>query len=126
MTPQQIANRVSQEADARFDEVIERLLFILEHRPQTLVKKWGQTGLLLGLPDFVQETLAEWLEEEVFKIIDAKALGEDIDEDIVNTRLHAVRQRAVKEYEAIVEAVKQGREEHYISLSWGEQKTHLL
>ena len=31
MTPQQLINRVQKEADARFGETIERLLFLLEY-----------------------------------------------------------------------------------------------
>jgi len=62
---------VQEGADARFDEVIERLLFLLDTEPRKLIWKWKQTGLMAGIDDdFVAQTLAEKLEEEAHKIID--------------------------------------------------------
>ena len=51
MTPQQILNRVQEEADVRLDETIERLLFLLttqseQSRSEKYLYKWMQSGLL--------------------------------------------------------------------------------
>lgn len=58
MTPQQIAKKVQEAADARFPEVIERLLFLLEAKRDLsrFVKKWIQTGLL---SDVAEEDMGE-------------------------------------------------------------------
>lgn len=120
MTPKQIAKRVQEGADARFDEVIERLLSLLErqHRPQLttqqLVHKWHQTGLLDGLPDFVQETLAEWLEDATHKLIDWNYL-EDPDSKVFEEKcgetLLGLRNKAKSEYERVEKIVKHSVQE---------------
>lgn len=55
MTVQHLNQLVQSGADARFDEVIERLLFILDTPPfptnDVLLNKWNQTGLLDGFED---------------------------------------------------------------------------
>jgi hypothetical protein len=74
-----------------------------------------------GLPDFVQKTLAGWLEKEALKIIDANALGDVVDENTVIERFHAIRQKALKDYELCKTIARRAIEEdkptsHYISL----------
>lgn len=130
MTAAQISKRIQDGADARFGDVIERLLSLLEyqHRPQPttqqLVYKWHQTGLLDGLPDFVQETLAGWLEDAAHKLIDWNCL-EDPDpkvyEDKCSETLLGLRDKANFEYERVRTIVElSGREDrpidHYESL----------
>lgn len=129
MTAAQISKRVQDGADARFGDVIERLLSILETTPpptdpQKLVWKWKQTGLLDGLPDFVQETLSKWLEDAAHKLIDWNCL-EDPDpkvyEEKCNETLLGLRDKAKFEYERIKDIVERARREekpveHYLAL----------
>ena len=79
----QIADRIQHEADARWTDVIERLLFILERErslapapPTTegLLKKWRQSGLLKGLEGRWEEDLAYRLEGAAHELIDWVAL----------------------------------------------------
>ena len=129
VTPQQIAKRVQEGADARFGDVIERLLSILENPPpiadtQKLVRKWHQTGLLDGLPDFVQATLAEWLEDAAHKLIDWSCLENPdpkVFEDKCSETLFGLRDKAKFEYDRIETAVRRAKTEgqpldHYLSL----------
>jgi hypothetical protein len=90
MTPQQIVNRVQKEADARFGETIERLLFLLERQYKTrnhtflrieeYVKKWSLTGLLDNINDYeLKKEAAIALEEGAWELI--KLQTESIDKN---------------------------------------------
>ena len=83
-----------------------------------------QTGLLDGLPDFVQETLSKWLEDAAHKLIDWNCL-EDPDpkvyEEKCNETLLGLRDKAKFEYERIKDIVERAkreekRAEHYLTL----------
>ena len=106
MTVQHLNQLVQNGADARFDEVIERLLFILEYppflsEPKALVWKWSRTGLLDGLNGSAQQELAEKLEAEARLIIDWMVLenpNEDAFEEAVK-RFGKLREETIVDYE---------------------------
>ena len=86
--------------------------------------KWHQTGLLDGLPDFVQETLSKWLEDAAHNLLDWNYL-EDPDpkafEEKCSETLLGLRDKAKFEYERIKDIVERARREdkpveHYLSL----------
>jgi len=90
----QLRDRVQHEADARLSEVVEHLLFILEHPPflsedKHLVWKWEQTGLLADLDETGKIYLSQALEEESRRLIDWHALEHpsevEYDEEILTT-----------------------------------------
>lgn len=94
MTPQQIAKRVQEIADARFGEVVERLLFILEAKRDLshFIKKWSRTGLLSDIPEedvgeaaFALETTALALMDECIKKGDTSW---ETNEDYICKRFH--------------------------------------
>jgi len=128
VTAAQISKRIQDGADARFGDVIERLLSILESHQKIdsrkLVEKWKQTGLLDGLPDFVQETLSKWLEDAAHKLIDWNCL-EDPDpkvyEEKCSETLFGLWDKAKFEYERIKDIVERAKREekpveHYLAL----------
>jgi hypothetical protein len=89
-----------------------------------LVHKWHQTGLLDGLPDFVQETLAGWLEDAAHKLLDWNYL-EDPDpkvfEEKCSETLLGLRDKAKFEYERVKSIAEFSKKEnrpidHYASL----------
>lgn len=107
MTPAQISKRVQEVADARFDEVIERLLFLLERppfcpKPLGLVWKWKQTGLLDGVDDATVQTLAEKLEEAALQIVGWCALENPNDDKIskATEKFFNIRKEVIADYEA--------------------------
>ena len=78
MTAQQIIKRVAQEADARFDEVIECLLILLQHEEEEsdrtsdlgkLVAKWKLCGLLAKVTEENIGEAARALERTAFILI---------------------------------------------------------
>lgn len=94
MTPQQIAKKVQEAADARFPEVIERLLFLLEAKRDLshFIKKWRQTGLLsdiaeedMGEAAFALETTALALIDECTKKGDTSW---ETNEELICKRFH--------------------------------------
>jgi hypothetical protein len=75
----QLRNRVQHEADARLSDVVERLLFILEHPPflsedKHLVWKWEKTGLLADLDETGKIYLSQSLEIATNQLLDWCAL----------------------------------------------------
>lgn len=79
MTAQQIANRVKEVADARFNEVIERLLRLLDARSDIphLIWKWNQTGLLEDVLEKDKGDASYALETACLELIDqAVATGD--------------------------------------------------
>ena len=128
VTAAQISKRIQDGADARFGDVIERLLSILESHQKLdsrrLMEKWKQTGLLDGLPDFVQATLAEWLEDAAHKLIDWCCLENPdpkVYEEKCSETLLGLRDKARFEYERVKTIVELSRREdrpidHYVSL----------
>lgn len=110
MTPNQIVNRVQEQAGARFHEVIERLLFLLQ-RPQIdrpyptiehLLWKWEQTGLLKDcLSPNHKELLAVRLEDKARELVGMFSHKFAIDEDSVREQfcnvLIATRQEYIQQ-----------------------------
>jgi hypothetical protein len=105
VTPQQISKKVQEEADARFGEVIEHLLFLLERppfcsKPFGLVWKWKQTGFLDGVnDDSLAQTLAEKFEEAALKLVGGRALEHPNDDEILD-RFLDIRKETIAEYES--------------------------
>lgn len=97
MTPNQIAKKVQEEADARFDEVIERLLFLLEcPRPsrETIREKWSHSGLLNGLEKSLAAELAFKLEEKTLELIELQVQqGFQLKEDYVADQFFNLRRQ---------------------------------
>lgn len=88
------------------------------------MEKWKQTGLLDGLPDFVQETLSKWLEDAAHKLIDWCCLENPdpkVYEEKCSETLLGLRDKAKFEYERIKDIVERARREekpvdHYLAL----------
>ena len=79
MTPAQIAKKVQEGADARFDEVIERLLTLLDTRsdPRHLIKKWTPCGLMVNVPAEDQGEASIALEKTAKMIIEETVCWDD-------------------------------------------------
>ena len=84
-------------ADARFDEVIERLLFLMEYpRPsrEAIREKWIHSGLLVGLDESLAAELALKLEEKTMELIDLQVQqGSPLKEDYVVDQFFNLRRQ---------------------------------
>lgn len=84
-------------ADARFGDVIERLLFLLEYpRPsrEAIRAKWSQSGLLVGLEEPLAAELALKLEERTMELIDLQIQqGSLLKEDYVVDQFFNLRKQ---------------------------------
>lgn len=115
MTLHQLNKKIQEEADVRFDQVIERLLVLLEQPPflsdpHKLVWKWKQTGMLDGLDACVAIILAQRLEAAVRQFD-----GQDWDE--TGERLLTIRKEIISKYENGKDPCQQKRPgKHYLSL----------
>ena len=121
VTPAQISKKVQEVADARFGDVIEHLLYLLQQvppycsTPLGLVWKWKQTGLLDGIDDdSIAQDLAEKLEEAALQVNDWCSLEHPNDDEIskATDRFFDIRKKVIEEHEC---------QRHYYTNKYGMQ-----